>query len=168
MKATNWTAAALAVVLGFLASSAHAQDGQEVNFRHGLGYVFAGPTVVFNGRSNESVWQVGGGGEYQFTNGLGIGSEVGVISEHVGQWSVNPYFHFQSADRSGKFIPFVTAGYTGTHNLEDSKNWFNVGGGVDYWIKERIGVRFEARHNVDLNHSGPRHYTGLRVGFAWR
>ncbi len=168
MKRINWTGLALAVILGFLAIPANAQEAQGRNFRQGLGYVFVAPTVESDGFYNDAVWQFGGGGEYRLPHGLGIGTELSVITENVIQWSVNPYYHFQNADRSGKFIPFVTAGYTGAHNLEDGENWFNVGGGVDYWIKDRIGVRFEVRDNVDLHHSVPRHYTGIRVGFAWR
>lgn len=146
--------------------SVHAQ-AQEVQFRRGLGYLVVGPTVLSGGSDSEVPWQGAGGGEFRLANGLGFGAEIGVI-DNLAQVSVNPYFHFNKMDPRGKLVPFVTAGFTGAGNAEFGERWFNFGGGVDYWIKERIGVRFEIRDMVDNHHSEPWHIVGFRMGLAWR
>lgn len=144
------------------ATSAFAQEG---SFRHGLGYLFVAPTVESEGE--RFVWQGGGGGEFRLANGLGFGAEIGGIHNLL-QVSFNPYFHFNTADPSGKWVPYITGGFTGVTNGEFGERWFNFGGGGDYWFKERIGMRLGFQNMVDLNHDDPWHYAGFRVGFTWR
>ena len=72
----------------------------------------------------------------------------------VGALSLNGVYHFGS----GTFRPFVTGGWTELLN-------FNVGGGVNYWIKDRITVRMELRDH--LLRFGPTHHSyGLRLGLG--
>ena len=148
-----------------LGSLANAQEAPA--FRHGLGHFVLGPTVITDGSDAKSAWQAAVGGEYRFANGLGIGAEIGGLDE-LAQISFNPYFHFNTLDRRGKLVPFVTAGFTGAGNMEFGENWLNFGGGVDYWIKNRVGARFEVRDMVDTNHSRPNHFVGFRMGLVWR
>ena len=69
--------------------------------------------------------------------------------------------------RTGKVIPYVTAGYSMLFDslddsLNDRLNAFNVGGGVNYWFARRAGLRLELRdhiHSVD----GRRSLVGLPV-----
>jgi hypothetical protein len=160
----NLTLTAIATLI--FASLTFAQEVP--NFRHGLGYVFYENGLETSGSNTEHLQGLGAGGEFQLRNGLGIGAELAGHSSELGTFSLNPYFHFNQATRDGKWIPFVTAGYTGAGNTEFSENWFNFGGGVDFWPTRRIGARFEVRDSVDTNHSRPLHQIGFRTSLAWR
>lgn len=136
--------------------------------RPGLGYLFYENGVVSSGSHTENFQGAGGGGEFIFRNGLGIGAELAGHSTALATLSLNPYIHLPQVSQSGKWIPFITAGYTAAGNMEFKENWFNFGGGVDYWPSSRIGLRLEARDAVDTNHARLIHQVGFRVGLAWR
>jgi hypothetical protein len=152
-------------------------SAQETNLPRGMGYVFAAPGSVTNRGAQTATLQLGVGGEGRIYKGLAAGAEIGGLmpigqsswasTDGLGIFSVNGYYHFANATRSGKLIPFVTAGVTTAGNLGWAERWFNVGGGVDYWFKKRVGLRVEFRDQVDANHYEPIHFAGLRVGLVW-
>ena len=48
-------------------------------------------------------------------------------------------------------------------------NGVNFGGGVNYWFRERVGLRLEFRDQVGIELEGPSsHFYGLRVGLSFR
>jgi len=62
----------------------------------------------------------------------------------------------------------MTGGYTRFFG-DGSANGFNFGGGLNYWFKERIGLRLEVRDNVLVIASGGQiHFVGFRIGLAFR
>ena len=89
------------------------------------------------------------------------------ISEGVGILSANGSYHFLNGEPSQKLVPFVTGGYSLAFR-EGSANLFNFGGGVNYWFRERMGLRLEFRDHVipDGNHSD--HFLGFRIGLTFR
>lgn len=66
--------------------------------------------------------------------------------------------------------PFVTAGVgAGTLNIfGGSGTLVNYGGGVNYWFRQRLGLRLELRDMVTLNKGyKSRHFWGFRAGLAF-
>jgi len=134
------------------------------------GYLFAAPGGTSDGGGG--TLHIGGGGEGVFKNGAGIGAEVGYITpfesfgDGLGIFSVNGSYHFLKSSKSEKVVPFVTGGYTGFFR-GGYANGVNFGGGVNYWFKPRVGLRFEFRDNVFLQ-EGSAHFLNVRVGLTFR
>lgn len=154
----------LMVSLPLLASA------QTSEYSRGLGYAYFSPGVT----SPSSVtWaHVGVGGEGFFTKYLGAGAEVGYLtpirsfSDGVGTLSPNFVVRFRAKDEHNKIEPFVTSGYI-LFFRNGHANGYNFGGGVNYWLKDHIGLRFEFRDNVWTS-GGVIHYLGFRIGATFR
>lgn len=146
-----------------------AQVARQTAKAGGLGYVFVAP----GGRSTgDGTLHFGGGGEYVFKGGGGIGAELGYLGPMerldggFGVFSLNGSYHFLKASSSGKTVPFLTGGVTGIFRGSDGEGGFNFGGGVNHWFKDRVGVRLEFRDNV---FSGSEvHYLNFRIGLTFR
>jgi hypothetical protein len=116
--------------------------------------------------------QFGAGGEKVLGKGVGIGAEIGALGERqyfsdtvFGVFSPNGYYHFNHG-RHIKVDPFVTAGYT-LFFRSGSANLFNVGGGLNYWVKHSLGVRLELRDQVQPGGGSAVHYWGFRLGLVF-
>jgi hypothetical protein len=146
------------------------------NERKGYGYVFAAPLVGPNGEHVSL--HTGIGGEGIFFKGLGIGGEIGFVGPGVfGESgflvSVNPSYHFLNVSKSKRVVPFVTGGVTlfgGCHASLGGCNGLggNFGGGLTYWFKDSVGMRFEARDHIPLLFASADHFPSLRVGLTFR
>jgi hypothetical protein len=151
-------------LFAFLPSVALAQSGD----KRAWGYVFGGVGGASDGEG--AFAHVGGGGEGLIHKGFGLGAELGYfapISENfgdgVGILSVNPAYHF---NRSQKAQPFVTGGFSLAFRGGGASGGGNVGGGVQYWFKEKAALRVEYRTHV---FSSDRPFThSLRVGISFR
>lgn len=136
---------------------------------YGYGYVFTAPGGASSGGGT---LHIGGGGEGILRNGVGIGAELGYITpfeaigDGLGTFSVNGSYHFLKASKSEKVTPFLTAGYTGFFR-GGYANGVNFGGGVNYWFKERVGLRFEFRDNI-FAADGTAHLLNVRIGLTFR
>ena len=137
---------------------------------YSYGYIFAAPGGTSSGGGG--TLHIGGGGEGVLKNGAGIGVEVGYITpfesfgDGLGIFSVNGSYHFLKSSKSEKVAPFITSGYTGFFR-SGYANGVNFGGGVNYWFKPRVGLRFEFRDNVFLQ-EGSAHFLNVRVGLTFR
>jgi hypothetical protein len=141
--------------------------GQTTNEHRAWGYVFGG----IGGRSNsnsEVVGTVGGGGEALISKGAGVGGEIAYLSRGnnfsngIGIASVNFAYHF---NRAAKLQPFVTGG--GSLALQSgAAGGGNVGGGVQYWMNQHLGLRFEGRSYIFASDSP--HTFVFRVGLSFR
>lgn len=146
--------------------AALAQESEE---NRGLGYAYFAPGVSSPGGTG--TFQVGAGGEGLVYKGLGVGGELGYVGpwntarDGLGVASANGSYHFS---RDKKLVPFVTGGYT-LFFRSGHANLFNFGGGVDYWFRERLGLRLEVRDQVwpSLD-STTGHFWGVRIGLAFR
>src|SRR5215210_5711189 len=138
--------------------------------RRAQGYVFAGPGA--SSRSSETMLNFGGGGEGFIKGGLSAGAEIGGIGpadrldRGLGLFSTNVGYHFLKASQSGKVVPFVSGGYT-LFFRGGADNGVNFGGGVNYWFKDRLGLRFEFRDHVFVPYPDT-HLLGFRVGLMFR
>jgi hypothetical protein len=137
----------------------------------GYGYLFGAPGVISPGGS--SLVHFGGGGEGKLAKGVWFGGELGYLSppshwsEGIGAGSVNGAYHFIRQRRNVKLDPFVTAGYTLLFR-GGVANFGNFGGGLNYWISRRAGLRLEFRDQLGSPCGCTQHLVGFRVGLALR
>jgi hypothetical protein len=149
-----------------LSSFALAQTSNE---RRVSGYVFAAPGRISD--SDSTTLHIGGGVEGRVYRGLGVGGEIGFLGpassleDSFGIFSANGSYHFANATQSGKLVPFVTGGYS-LFFREGTANAVNFGGGVNYWFKDRLGLRVEVRDHVLPEYRT--HYWGVRLGLSFR
>lgn len=153
-----------AIVLMTIQGIALAQGSNE---RRGWGYVFGGAGAS-SGDFSTGFFQVGTGGEGLVANGFGLGAEIGYLAPFrsggngIGLFSGDASYHF---NRSSKLVPFVTGGYSAAFRSGASHGG-NLGGGVHYWMKEHVGLRFEVRDHVFSSDSP--HLFQFRVGLTFR
>lgn len=153
----------LAVLLPFAAAA------QSKEYR-GQGYVFVAPGSTTE--EGDSTLQFGVGGEGLVYKGLGVGGEIGylgftrALGEGFGVLSPDVSYHFLNASKSGKFAPFVTGGYSLLFR-DGVAHAVNFGGGMNYWFKDRVGLRLEFRHH-GIPNSDLRGFYGFRIGLAFR
>jgi hypothetical protein len=62
-------------------------------------------------------------------------------------------------------VPFASSGYTLLFR-SGAVNGVNFGCRVDYWLRERLGLRLEFRDQVGIELEG--HFYGLRIGLSFR
>ena len=128
------------------------------------GYTFAAPAFFFDSVAiptsfepfslrprtfdvhdyQKTVLHWGLGFEWKAVPHLGIAAELSAIHLYSGRpegmFAANASYHFGAS--SGRSAPFATGGYAYGIN---SNHGFNLGGGVNYWIRPQVGLRFEVR-----------------------
>jgi hypothetical protein len=131
------------VVAGF----AFAADNQD---RKGQGYVFFATGGATGGGRTDAVMHFGLGGEGVLYKGLGLGGEIGYLyptvsaSSGIAIVSINALYQFGLPTSTRKTVPFITGGWSIA--VRDSAiNGANIGGGVTYWFRRRLGLRMEFR-----------------------
>lgn len=151
------------------ASPAQQSSTSSGSDRRAHGYVFVAPGVVSPGSTG--TLHIGGGGEGLVKGGFSVGAEIGALAPYqdfgavFGIFSADAGYHFLKASQSGKVVPFVNGGYT-LFFRSGVDNGINFGGGVNYWFKERVGLRFEVRDHVPVPTNV--HFVGFRVGLTFR
>jgi hypothetical protein len=154
------------ILLAVLMPFAAAAQSKE---RRGQGYVFVAPTTTTEGGFG---LHIGVGGEGLVYKGLGVGGEIGYLgaaqglSDGIGVLSPNISYHFTNASKSGKFEPFVTGGYSLLFR-GNALHAVNIGGGANWWFKDRLGLRLEFRDHIPLQFESV-HIFGVRIGLAFR
>jgi len=136
--------------------------------RKGWGYVVGGVGGA-SGSGSTAFFQVAGGGEGLVYKGLGLGAEIGYLApfrdggDGLGIASPDISYHFS---RESKLVPFVTGGYSLAFRSGVNSSGGNFGGGVQYWMKDRVALRVEFRDHVFSSDSP--HLFQFRVGLAFR
>jgi hypothetical protein len=132
----------------------------------GQGYVFFGPGAASNFGNTDGTFHVGGGGEVFLYRELAGGAEIGYLApwktagDGIGVFSLDGSLHF---DRTAKLTPFITAGYTRAGRA----NGINFGGGIEWWFRERKGLRLEFR-DYRMGEATNLYYLDFRIGFEFR
>lgn len=105
------------------------------------GYVFAGPAFV---NRLDGAGHVGGGLDFRIAPRLDLGGEIGALFKNdVGILaSANLGFHFFTPTHE-RWDPFVTAGVSGARISGLGGFYFNLGGGVNYWVTDHWALRGE-------------------------
>ena len=151
-------------LVGIIQAAAFAQSSSD---KKAWGYVFGG-VGGNSGGDNRVSFQVGGGGEALVYKGLGLGAEVGYLApfraggDGFGIFSADGSYHFKSSH--SKLVPFVTGGYSLAFRNSTSSGG-NYGGGVQYWMKDHLGLRLEFRDHVFSSDSP--HFYQFRVGLSF-
>jgi hypothetical protein len=116
--------------------------------------------------------QFGVGGEAVLGKGVGVGAEIGALGTRqdfsdsvMGAFSPNGYYHFVHR-KNLKADPFVTGGYTLLFRYGHA-NLFNVGGGLNYWLRRSLGLRMELRDQVQTGDGAAIHWWGFRFGLVF-
>ncbi len=109
-----------------------------------FGYGFLGGT--FSGRGGVGgAFRFGIGGEGRIAPHFTAGGEVGGISKDgtgaLGSGNVS----FHVPVESSRVDPFFTGGVSLARKSGATGLWVNLGGGVNYWVREGIGARVEFR-----------------------
>lgn len=137
----------VAVVLILLTPTALAQADSPRSW----GYVFAAPGGVFAEGESEGFFHFGGGGEGLLAGGLGVAGELGVMAlsgdfadSSIGVFSPGLVYAF---NRDQKAVPILTGGYSLFFRSGSASGAF-LGGGLNYWLGERFGLRFEVRDHM--------------------
>jgi len=135
------------------------------------GYIFAAP----GGIKGESLMtmHLGGGGEAYVYKGFAVGAELGYLApirylgDGIGILSANGSHHFRNLTRSGRFVPFLSLGYS-LGFRSGTVSGVNFGAGTNYWITDRQGLRLEFRDHA--LHFGRvfEHLYGFRIGWTFR
>jgi hypothetical protein len=156
-----------------LAAPAWGQEVEKEKSGHGYVFVAPGAATTFSCRScTAGTIHFGGGGETTFYKGLGIGAEIGYLgamedlSAGFGLLSINGVYIFRGRGHS-RWEPFLTGGGTLAMGQGEAAGAVNFGGGVQYWLKNRIGLRIEFRDHVP-NQDFSSHLFEGRIGFSFR
>ncbi len=130
------------------------------------GYLVAGAGA----RDSKLISEAAAGGEWVIGKGFGIGGELGAEAGHdsFGFFSANGYYHLAAATHQTRIDPFVTGGYTLAFSLFGGRaDAFNAGGGINFWLWRRLGLRAEFRDIVANSISSPNFWV-FRGGLAFR
>jgi hypothetical protein len=157
------------IILGamFLMAIQGAALAQGSTERKAWGYGFGGAGAS-SGDFSTGFFQFGAGGEGLVHKGFGLGAEIGYLApfrasgDGLGLFSADASYHF---NRTSKLVPFVTGGYSAAFRSGASHGG-NFGAGVHYWMKDRVGLRFEFRDHVFSSDSP--HLFQFRVGLSFR
>ena len=136
---------------------------------HGYGYGFVAPGAAVGDGNAAATLHFGVGGDRLLYKGLGAGGEVGFVGlarELRGGFGLASANASYQAASTRKVVPFVTGGYSVVFR-EGSVNGFNIGGGVNYWFKEHVGLRFEVRDHV-FSEFRNANFVGFRIGLTFR
>lgn len=153
-------------------ASSNSTSTQSGTNHRGYGYVFIAPGGIVSPDGSAATLHFGGGGEGLIKGGFGVGGEIGGLtyvrsfSSAIGVFSAGANYHFLNASKSGKVVPFVNGGYT-LFFRDGVANGVHFGGGVNYWFKERVGLRFEVRDHFAVQYPEA-HYVGFRFGMTFR
>lgn len=136
------------------------------------GYVFFAPGGVTASGHTEATFHTGGGFDAHLAKGVALNMELGILypkkyfSEAVsGVFSPGGAYYF----RHGKDLrlePFIDGGYSLIFRNGHGNLWY-CGGGVNYWLTQHVGLRFEVRDHI-YPHSPTVHFWGLRAAVAFR
>jgi hypothetical protein len=158
----------LFVIILLMSAIPAAAFGQSQGERRSWGYAFAGVGGA-SGSNSGARFTAGGGGERLLYRGFGIGGEIGYVSaansvgDGIGIGSVDLAYHFNNV---GKVAPFVTGGASAAFRGSAAAGGGNFGGGVQYWPKDHVGLRFEVRDHI-FSSDSPHLFT-FRVGVTFR
>jgi hypothetical protein len=117
-----------------------------------------------------NTFQVGGGFDTYVYKGFSLGGELaetlgGLGGAHATILSPSGSYHFLNLDKTGRFDPFATGGYSRffiTNQRPDS-NTVNIGGGLNYWMSQKFGLKFDLSDHIGGNGS----FVGLRGGIVF-
>jgi hypothetical protein len=138
----------------------------------GMAYGVAGPAGVSGFfRSSLDGLHAAAGGELLVAGRAGVAGELGVVANESSAllvFSTNGVFHVQPLSAPRGPALFVTGGYTRMSSGEGSFNAWNVGAGIDVWMRDHLGLRIEVRDHARPDARGAVQYWTARAGVSFR
>jgi hypothetical protein len=115
--------------------------------------------------------QAAAGIELLMRGRAGVSLELGRVGwgdrdHQLTHGSVSGSYHFARAGRR-RLDPFVSGGIGLVADWDAVATAYNVGAGVTFWPRLRVGLRVEARDDFALT-NGILHVPGVRVGISLR
>ena len=86
---------------------------------------------------------------------------------YAGLFALNGGVHFVQ-DGGQRLVPYVSGGYFRWSSGEGDFDGVNIAGGMDYWFKQRIGMRMEVRDHIRPDSRGTVQYWSFRLGVVFR
>jgi hypothetical protein len=115
---------------------------------NGSGYITFGAGTCNHRVTNISV---GGGGDAFLWRGLTLGGDIGYFrfvegnTKPFGIATLNVGYHFVDRVEPRRIEPFASVGVLGAAFAGGATPAASLGGGLNYWLKPRIGIRSEVR-----------------------
>ncbi len=139
-------------------------------FRYnGYGMVFFSAGACHHGYLNVGA---GAGGEGFLWRGLTLGGEAGYYrfpadrNAGYGIFTIGPGYHFVNRGKASGIDPYLNVGLAGAALAPGGfSSAGSIGGGVNYWFKERIGLQTGAQIHVL---GGEEAVVAFRVGLTFR
>ena len=132
------------------------------------GYVFVAPGAASVNGTSAGLIHLGVGGEAVLPMGIGAGAELGFLGstslDALGSLSLNGYYHFH---RDGSWKPFATAGYSNFFTFTGHQNLANIGGGVNYWYRDHVGIKLEFLDHFSTG-TNSANFAEFRFGFNFK
>jgi hypothetical protein len=131
-------------------------------------YGLAGPAGVSGFFRSSRAVHAAGGGDIVLAGPLAVSGEFGGFanaSSILWVTSVNGTIVLSGV---GRLAPFLTSGYTRMGSGEGAFNAWNVGGGVNVWFGDRVGVRADVRDHIRPDSRGKVQYWTVRGGVVFR
>jgi hypothetical protein len=155
-------------------------QGVEAAAQHSSAYIYGFVAPVVVPQSAFTAWDgtfvhIGGGGEGHLVGKLGLAGEIGVLKPvtnpygmTTGLASVAPTIHFLAVTSQQKFDPFIDGGFSLLFGRGVATG-LNYGGGMNYWLRSRLGLRVEFRHHLWSPEAGETvNFLGLRFGVVFK
>jgi hypothetical protein len=137
-----------------------------------VGYGIFGPTVLSGGSEYLVSGTTAGGAEFLFNGRIGVGVEAGFIGTPQSGWpvlSATGVWHLASSRHAGpKVSPFLAAGISSIDSERSPNRSWNIGAGIDVWMRERVGLRIDYRDHFTPQADFTPRYSMLRVGVVFR
>jgi hypothetical protein len=114
-------------------------------------------------------------GRGSLTNRFGLAGEIGALKPLTNRYgittalaSVTLTYHFMETSSKRKLDPFIDGGFSLVLGRGSGAN-IHYGGGTNYWLKPRFGLRAEFRHHLWSPEAGETvHFLGFRFGIVFR
>jgi hypothetical protein len=145
------------------------------------GYAYFAPGQLRGNGVTAAFFHFGGGAKYFTEKRVGLGADLGLwgpksgfSDAYGGNFSLNGYYKLDLG--LDKIDPTLTLGYTRSFGHESGANWVNLGGGIDYWFKEKMALMLEFRDYLKRIDTGTVTFKRgvtitvweIRVGLAFR
>jgi hypothetical protein len=163
MNWTRWSVALAFVAL--LTADVRIADAQA------LGYGVAGIGGVQGFYGSFTTGQFAGGGELLAKGRAGVTGSVGMSGNGSGALTTISFggvWHPVPMSTWRRYSPYVTSGISLLGDRDVAFPTWNVGGGVDTWTRERIGVRLDVRDHLRSDFRGVVHYWTVGAGVVFR
>jgi hypothetical protein len=154
------------VFAGLLTAGARHAEAQQL-----LGYGVAGFGGVHGFYGSLATGQVAGGAELLAKGRGGVTGEIGLLGNGSGAlhtlsfggvWRVVPL----SAQR--RYTPYLTSGFGMLGDGGEIAGAWTVGGGLDVWARERVGIRLDVRDRIRTDSRGSVHFWTVGAGVVFR